>query len=60
MKRLPAPIANSRAKLVLDNLLLSRYVTAPPANLKVTVLKQRKVQSPNSFFIAKWNFNEIK
>lgn len=43
MKKLPTDIANRRAKLVLDNLLLSRKAHTLSSIMKVSTFKRRKV-----------------
>ena len=61
MKRLPEEVAKQRAKLILENFLTAREGDKPTTYLTIKIPKNRKkVQSPDSFFIAKWNFNEIK
>ena len=48
MKKLPSDIANHRAKLVLDNLLLPRCIAIPSSNTKAVVLKRRGAVKSNT------------
>lgn len=48
MKKLPTDIANRRAKLVLDNLLLSRNAAVLSSIMKVSTFKRRKVVKSNT------------
>ena len=61
MKRLPEEVAKQRANLILEKFLTAREGDKPATYLTIKIPKNRKkVQSPDSFFIAKWNYNEIK
>lgn len=61
MQCLPEEVAKQRANLIVENFLTTREGDKPATYLTIKIPKNRKkVQSPNSFFIAKWNFNEIK